>query len=223
MQICSRALYQVKQSVLLARNLTRERTIANESCVSPRAQGRPDVSSFEGEASFFLTGSEPAVFLSRQKFLHAQQITLAGTLNNPQQLSHRGDLLQLLLNEPLKEIVGRIIGLSLCHGHKRVDLGCDLLFLFATIFCLATIQKKFLSDDRRLQLGNNRNLPNDSAREPVQLRFRVSRNLPRMDSNHELRLQRAPIVIHMTSLSRSPECQSIREEQGRAKSLCRCC
>src|SRR5262249_40374255 len=79
--------------------------------------------------SFFLAQSDPAVLLSCQIFLHAQQIALAGTLNNPQQLSHRGDLLQLLLNEPLKEIVGRIIGLSLCHGQKRIDLGCDLLFL----------------------------------------------------------------------------------------------
>jgi hypothetical protein len=25
---------------------------------------------------------------------------------------------------------GRIIGLSLCHGHERIDLACDLLFLF---------------------------------------------------------------------------------------------
>src|SRR6266446_3249906 len=80
--------------------------------------------------SFFFAESDPAVLLSCQIFLHAQQIALAGTLNNPQQLSHRGDLLQLLLNEPLKKIVGRIIGLSLCHGHKRIDLGCDLLFLF---------------------------------------------------------------------------------------------
>src|ERR1700731_1940738 len=80
--------------------------------------------------SFFLAESDPAVLLSYQIFLHAQQIALAGTLNNPQQLSHRGDLIQLLLNEPLKEIVGRIIGLSLCHGHKRIDLRCDLLFLF---------------------------------------------------------------------------------------------
>ena len=62
--------------------------------------------------------SDPAVLLSCQIFLHAQQIALAGTLNNPQQLSHRGDLLQLLLNEPLKEIVGRIIGLSLCHDSE---------------------------------------------------------------------------------------------------------
>ena len=80
--------------------------------------------------SFFLAESDPAVLLSCQIFLHAQQIALAGTLNNPQQLSHRGDLLQLLLNEPLKEIVGRIIGFSLRHRHKRIDLGCDLLFLF---------------------------------------------------------------------------------------------
>jgi hypothetical protein len=80
--------------------------------------------------SFFLAESDPAVLLSCQIFLHAQQIALPGTLNNPQQLSHRGDLLQLLPNEPLKEIVGRIIGLSLCHGHERIDLACDLLFLF---------------------------------------------------------------------------------------------
>src|SRR5713101_5779707 len=46
--------------------------------------------------SFFLAESDPAVLLSCQIFLHAQQIALAGTLNNPQQLSHRGDLLQLL-------------------------------------------------------------------------------------------------------------------------------
>src|SRR6516162_3922680 len=68
--------------------------------------------------SFFLAESDPAVLLSCQIFLHAEQIALAGTLNNPQQLSHRGDLLQLLLNEPLKEIVGRIIGLSLCHDSE---------------------------------------------------------------------------------------------------------
>src|ERR1700675_3708050 len=80
--------------------------------------------------SFFFAESDPSVLLSCQIFLHAQQIALAGTLNNPQQLSYRSDLLQLLLNEPLKKIVGRIIGLSLCHGHKRIDLGCDLLFLF---------------------------------------------------------------------------------------------
>src|SRR6267143_1697666 len=58
--------------------------------------------------SFFLAESDPAVLLSCQIFLHAQQIALADTLNNPQQLSHRGDLLQLLLNKPLKEIVSRI-------------------------------------------------------------------------------------------------------------------
>src|SRR6516162_7389052 len=38
--------------------------------------------------SCILAGSEPAVFLSRQKFLDAQQIALARTLDNPQQLSH---------------------------------------------------------------------------------------------------------------------------------------
>ena len=38
--------------------------------------------------SFFLAESDPAVLLSCQIFLHAQQIALAGTLNNPQQLSH---------------------------------------------------------------------------------------------------------------------------------------
>jgi hypothetical protein len=40
---------------------------------------------------FFLAESDPAVLLSCQTFLHAHQIALAGTLNNPQQLSHRGD------------------------------------------------------------------------------------------------------------------------------------
>src|SRR5262249_50583073 len=80
--------------------------------------------------SFFLAESDPPVLLSCQIFLHAQQIALAGPLNNPQQLSPPSGPLQLLLNEPLKEIVGRIIGLSLCHGQKRIDLGCDLLFLF---------------------------------------------------------------------------------------------
>ena len=44
--------------------------------------------------SFFLAESDPAVLLSCQIFLHAQQIALAATLNNPQQLSHRGDLIQ---------------------------------------------------------------------------------------------------------------------------------
>ena len=58
------------------------------------------------------------------------RLPLAGALNNPQQLSHRGDLLQLFLNELLKEIVGRIIGVSLCYGQKRINLSCDLLFLF---------------------------------------------------------------------------------------------
>src|SRR6516165_3257139 len=58
------------------------------------------------------------------------RLPLASALNNPQQLSHRGDLLQLLLNEPLKEIVRRIVGLSLCHGQKRIYLGCYVLFLF---------------------------------------------------------------------------------------------
>ena len=80
--------------------------------------------------SFFLAQSGRPVLLSCQIFLHAQQIALAGTLNNPQQLSHRGDLLQLFLNELLKEIVGRIIGVSLCYGQKRINLSCDLLFLF---------------------------------------------------------------------------------------------
>src|SRR6202162_252355 len=56
--------------------------------------------------SFFLAESDPAVLLSCQIFLHSQQIALAGTLNNPQQLSHRGDLLQLLLNETPQESLG---------------------------------------------------------------------------------------------------------------------
>src|SRR6266481_8971707 len=44
--------------------------------------------------SFFLAESDPAVLLSCQIFLHAKQIALADTLNNPQQLFHRGDLIQ---------------------------------------------------------------------------------------------------------------------------------
>jgi hypothetical protein len=103
--------------------------------------------------SFFLTESEPAVFLSRQEFLHAQQIALASTLNNPQQLSHRGDLLQLFLNEPLKEIVSRIIGLSLCHGQKRIYLGCDLLFLFER-----KLYRVFSDFEVRLGRGHGRNV-----------------------------------------------------------------
>jgi hypothetical protein len=42
--------------------------------------------------------------------LHTQQIALTGTLNNPQQLFHRSDLLPLLLNKPREEIVARVIG-----------------------------------------------------------------------------------------------------------------
>src|SRR6266403_3697324 len=103
--------------------------------------------------SFFHAESDPAVLLSCQIFLHAQQIALAGTLNNPQQLSHRGDLLQLLLNKPLKEIVGRIIRLSLCHGHKHIDLGSDLLFLFER-----KLYRIFGDFEVRLWRGHSRNL-----------------------------------------------------------------
>src|SRR5215210_7713430 len=54
-----------------------------------------------------LTAAEAAhgfAALAHEVFLDAQQVCLAGTLDNGEQVFHRGDFLELLLDEPLEEI-----------------------------------------------------------------------------------------------------------------------
>src|ERR1700745_3747659 len=69
----------------------------------------------------------------------------------------------------LKEIVGRVIGLSLCHGLKRVDPRCYPLFLFKRKF-----YRIFSDFEVRLCSGRSDSLTGRCSQQPERAWQRLS-------------------------------------------------
>src|SRR6476646_9376150 len=69
-----------------------------------------------------------AELLAREVLL-GQQRVLARALDDAQEVGHRRDLLDLLLDEPLHELLRRVVALLARDAGQRVDLLGDALLL----------------------------------------------------------------------------------------------
>ena len=73
--------------------------------------------------------SAPPPLRSRASQSSAQQRVLLRALDDRQQVGHRGDLLDLLLDEPLHELLAGVVGVLARQPGERVDLLGDALLL----------------------------------------------------------------------------------------------
>src|SRR5215212_9277747 len=69
-----------------------------------------------------------AQVLAREVVLDVHRVVLRA-LDDAQEVGHRRDLLDLLLDEPLHELLGRVVALLAREAGERVDLLADPLLL----------------------------------------------------------------------------------------------